>query len=54
METKNQCKKNACKTKRTLYQQRLKETLSRMPVFTDFFINMILFIYTPAILGDFG
>ena len=54
METKKQCKKNACKIKETLYEQRLTGTLSRMSVFTDFFINMIFFEYIPAILWNFS
>ena len=37
-----------------LYLQRLIGTLSRMSVFTEFFINMIFFIYIPAILWDFS
>ena len=35
----------------TLTRQRLSETLSRMSVFTDFFINAIFFIYIRVLYG---
>ena len=40
--------------KRTSYYQRLTGTLSRMSLFTEFFINKILFIHIPATLWDFS
>ena len=54
--TRKQCKKNA-------YIQNKKDfmlagtycrTLSRMSVFTDFFVNTIFFIYVPGTLWDFS